>query len=233
MTTTVGVFAKHWTPGKTKTRLAASIGETTAAECSKQFLTTTLSRLQSLGEQHLLAYSPSDRRLDFQELLSVDQLDKWSLIPQIAGDLGSRMKAYFQSSIKSNADIVVLLGSDSPDFPIESLDRGIQWLMQRDERGLFLGPSNDGGYWAVGLRGEVAPIFEEMPWSESSLLNKTLERLNENGWYEGTDFLQIDSWYDVDDLNDLKMLSERLETQLEQEESLVRLFLQIHQIVSR
>ena len=232
LTASVGVFAKHWTPGQTKTRLAASIGEATAAECAKHFLTTTMCRLQSLGEQHVLAYSPSERHAEFLELLSVNQLAQWRLIPQSTGDLGDRMEAYFQSSYESGAEVVVLLGSDSPDFPIEALDKGIRWLIQRDQRGLFLGPSNDGGYWAIGMRGQVAPIFQEMPWSESSLFNETLKRLNAHGWQEGTDFLQIDSWYDVDDLQDLKMLNERLDNLSEQGESLASLFEQIHRITS-
>ena len=197
------------------------------------FLEVTLRRLQSLGCRQLLAYSPSEQRLEFEELLSKERLSDWRLVPQGKGDLGNRMQDYFHASFQSGAEIVVLMGSDSPDYPSESLIHGIKWLEQSKERGIFLGPSNDGGYWAVGMKGELAPIFEDMPWSDSSLFNKTLERLNRAGWSEGTDIMLLDKWYDVDDLNDLKLLNQRLENLTEEGETLASLRQRIQTIIKR
>ncbi len=211
MTTYIGVFAKHWTPGKTKTRLAESIGKLEAAECSRVFLATTLKRLDQLGDHQILAYSPAPNRSDFVELLNLHSLD-WSIVPQSDGDLGMRMQTFFQEGFDQGAQSVVLLGSDSPDFPLEELSKGINWLEKKSEgdRGLFLGPSQDGGYWSVGMSREVAPIFSEMPWSKSSLMEATLARLEQLGWKRGADFRLLDTWYDVDNHADLSLLSQRL-----------------------
>ena len=40
----LGVFAKHWTPGQAKTRLAKDLGDRLVADVYHQFLETTLKR---------------------------------------------------------------------------------------------------------------------------------------------------------------------------------------------
>ena len=53
---------------------------------------------------------------------------------------------------------------------------------------LVLGPSEDGGYWLIGVRGLLPPIFERMPWSRDELLAQTVSRLSDSGWVEGRDY---------------------------------------------
>ncbi|WP_197526205.1 TIGR04282 family arsenosugar biosynthesis glycosyltransferase [Botrimarina colliarenosi] len=197
-------MAKHWTPGKSKTRLAATIGAAKAAELSHAFLETTLQRLATLsaGRHDLvLAYSPATRREEFEELAAVRR-GEWRCVPQSQGTLGERMRAFF-----ANHPTAILLGSDSPHLPAESVQSAMAWLGESgDARRFVIGPSDDGGYWLIGVRGRTPPIFDAMPWSEATLYATTLKRLEAAGWREGHDYRAVDSWYDIDTSDDLARL---------------------------
>lgn len=209
---TLGVFAKHWTPSATKTRLAASIGDLAAAEASRCFLEATLRRLGSphfAPSSFTLAYSPAEQREAFERLAAEVNGD-WFVAPQSAGDLGARMQRYFEAALQATRS-ALLVGSDSPHLPIDAVDEAIRWLGEPgDGPRLVLGPTEDGGYWLIGARGGLPPIFEAMPWSDPALLEKTLARLADAGWREGTDYRLLPRWYDVDDLDDLERLRREL-----------------------
>ncbi len=215
MTTQIGLFAKHWTPGATKTRLADSIGSELAANCSKEFLKTTLRRLSNIRASrlsHLLAFAPAEKQSEFFELL-VGLAFEWQVTPQSAGDLGEKMTRYFEQAFASGHESAFLLGSDSPDFPMQAVETGLNWLDESsvNHHGkLVLGPATDGGYWCIGAKGVVPPIFEQMPWSQPNLLECTLKQLDQLGWHNGTDYLLLDEWYDVDTMEDLQSLQCRI-----------------------
>lgn len=205
---TLGVFAKHWTPGHAKTRLAGGVGERAAAELSRLFLEATLRRLSQevtgVGAR-VLAYSPEPSRAEFGGLKSVRDA-QWKLEPQPAGDLGQRMKAYFGAHGPA-----LLLGSDSPNLPLEAVEAAAWWLGDPGGRTqVVLGPSEDGGYWLIGCRTEALPIFDAMPWSQPRLLEATLQRLEQQGWKSGVDFRLVDRWYDIDTVDDLNRLRSEL-----------------------
>lgn len=208
----LGVFAKHWTPGQTKTRLAASIGIGAAADVSRQLLQTTLERLSKLrmpGLTRQLAYSPADRGPEFEALIA-GVGGGWCAAAQSLGDLGTRMKLHFESALRE-AGSAVLVGSDSPHLPLEAVVEAIDWLSDPSaERRLVLGPTTDGGYWLIGAAGPLPPIFDAMPWSDPALLQATLDRLAEAGWREGADYRLLPRWYDVDDEHDLARLRAEL-----------------------
>lgn len=204
----LGVFAKHWTPGRTKTRLAQSLGAEAAATVSKQFLRTTLQRLAALstpGMSCRLAYSPADRGAEFERLLT-EVGGEWSANPQSEGDLGARMKDFFVQAL-AEAPAAVLVGSDSPHLPLAAVGEALDWLGAPGfGRRCVLGPTTDGGYWLIGAAGTPPPLFDAMPWSDPSLFATTLARLGEAGWREGTEYRLLPRWYDVDDQQDLDRL---------------------------
>ena len=202
----IGVFAKHWTPGQTKTRLAKSVGAEAAAATSRLFLETTLRRLSRFAEaDRVVAFTPSDQREAFEGLEVVSRL-AWRLEPQADGDLGQRMSAFLGSAIADGAT-AVLVGSDSPHLPLAAVEQAIAYLSNPSgDCRLVLGPSEDGGYWLVGVRGELPPIFSDLPWSETGLLEATIGRLAEAGWQNGRNYVLVDRWYDVDEVADLERL---------------------------
>ncbi|MCA9102403.1 MAG: TIGR04282 family arsenosugar biosynthesis glycosyltransferase [Planctomycetales bacterium] len=192
----LGVFAKYWQPGAVKTRLAASIGDHRAAELYRAFLTTTLVRLSPLGERRTLVFTPEQRCDDFAALASV-VAGRWQLRAQTGGDLGQRMSRFFADEFSGAAARVVLLGSDSPTLPLTHVQQAFERLEQHD---VVLGPSDDGGYYLVGMRSYLPAIFSDIDWSSPRVWQQTLER----GQALGVTLAQLPAWYDIDTLDELR-----------------------------
>jgi len=198
MGTLLGMFAKHWTPGRVKTRLAAEIGKQPAAEVHRLFVTALLQRFSGLADERVLAFDPPECRSDFQQEAGA----AWQPLSQGSGDLGQRMEAFFAAGL-ARAKHVVLIGSDSPDLPANCIAEAFEHLIDAE---VVLGPAADGGYYLVGAAGSIPPIFSDMPWSTAELWPQTVRRLIEAGcrWHA------LPQWYDVDTAIDLTQLRMRL-----------------------
>ena len=196
----LGVFAKYWRPGEVKSRLAADIGPDAAATLYRSFVTTLLDRLSGAGDRRVLAYSPADQLAEFQNLLrALNRHQDWSLEPQSSADLGRRMSQFFDDAFSAGASRVVLLGSDSPNLPIDLVDQAFAEL---DNVPVVLGPTTDGGYYLVGASGSTPPIFTDVAWSTSSVWRQTTQRLVARS----IPYHTLPEWYDVDHLADLRRL---------------------------
>ncbi len=193
--TQLGIFAKYWQRGAVKTRLAATFGADQAAEVYRAFLTTEVERLAELADRQVLAVSPASTVSAFREVFP----DGWQIEPQCEGDLGARMEHYFSSALAADADRVVLLGSDSPSVPVAYVEQAFASLESNDA---VLGPTADGGYYLIGIRGRVPPIFTGVAWSTSQVWEQTVTRLQA----ANLTFAELPDWYDVDDAADLQRL---------------------------
>jgi rSAM/selenodomain-associated transferase 1 len=194
MTTQLGIFAKHWQPGAVKTRLAASIGDEAAAALHRCFVQTLLNRFQNVADRHILCFTPANAVASFGQL----NLGCWILDPQASGDLGERMRHYFSRAISaSESSRTILIGSDSPDLPLEYLEEAFDKLR---EFPVVLGPTTDGGYYLIGLSHSVPPIFDSISWSTATVLSQTTARLTA----AGIPYHLLPQWYDVDDLSGLR-----------------------------
>ena len=196
---TLCLFAKHWTPGRVKTRLAATVGEERAAEIYVAFVTTLLGRLAPLADRRKVYFAPIDQRPAFADLVG----EGWELQPQEEGGLGERMAQLFDQELATGTNATVLLGTDSPNVPLEYIEAAFAAL---ETAKVVLGPTDDGGYYLIGARGESPPLFDDLPFSTPQLWQATLDRLAEEGWQEGTDYITLPAWYDVDTESDLQHL---------------------------
>jgi uncharacterized protein len=195
----LGVFAKYWQPGEVKTRLAAQWGDVAASRMYRGFLVAILNRFGMLAERRVLAFTPLERRNEFAELAAA----RWELEPQAAGDLGQRMRGYFEVAFAAGADRVVLVGSDSPTVPCVFVERAFALLETHD---VALGPTHDGGYYLVGAVRRVPPIFEGVAWSTPHVWEQTMEQIRRAGLSHAT----LPPWYDVDEPTDLARLRAEL-----------------------
>ena len=67
---------------------------------------------------------------------------------------------------------------------------------------MVLGPSDDGGYYLIGVRRLYPELFGNMPWSTPQVYNETLRRAAESGLRVGS----LPAWYDVDTPADFERL---------------------------
>ncbi len=114
---------------------------------------------------------------------------------QPSGDLGHRMTVAFEETLEGDARVVIL-GTDSPSLPPRLVDAAFEAL---EEVPVVIGPACDGGYYLLGLRGGVPPIFEGPEWGGSEVLASTLDLLDRP-------YRLLEFWYDVDRPADLRLL---------------------------
>jgi uncharacterized protein len=70
-----------------------------------------------------------------------------------------------------------------------------------------LGPTEDGGYYLIGLRQSRRELFEQMPWSTSQVFPETRRRSEQYGLTVAC----TEYWYDVDTPDDLARLRDSLD----------------------
>lgn len=198
MSRVLGLFAKWPEPGRVKTRLAANTSPDWAARVAAAFLSDTLSRLERVNARRVLAFAPADAGPAFGERVG----DRYALVPQADGDLGKRMQAFFASQFAAGAEIVVLLGTDSPTLPVRFVELAFEELQRTD---VVLGPATDGGYYLIGCR-RLPPIFDGVAWSGPTVLADTVARLAADSW----NLAVLPPWYDVDTFEDWQMLQGHL-----------------------
>jgi rSAM/selenodomain-associated transferase 2/rSAM/selenodomain-associated transferase 1 len=163
------VFGRYPVPGKTKTRLIPVLGPAGAAELQRHITEKTFKAAQAFA---------SRSRVDLQFCYdggSEKQMRRW-LGPRVLfskqrpGNLGERMETAFHDAFRNGYGRVVLVGTDVPDMTDRYIETAFDALGERD---LVLGPSADGGYWLVGLKGPM-PIFENISWGTEEVLAETL-----------------------------------------------------------
>jgi hypothetical protein len=195
--TVLGIFVKHPLAGRVKTRLAAEVGDERAAEIYAAFVADSVARFRQTADERILCFSPDTvpARRYFETLAA----GEYSLWPQPEGDLGDRMQSLFQQHLVPADNRVVVIGSDSPTLPREYVDRAFDGLSGAD---CVLGPATDGGYYLVGMRRRVWPIFTNIEWSDCRVLEQTVNQVAK----AGPKLALLPVWYDVDTPADLKFL---------------------------
>lgn len=197
----LGLFAKLWEPGQVKTRLAKTLGDQRAAEVYYYFIQTLITRLGHLADARYVAISPAAVQQDFR----FAETSGWKLVPQVEGSLGQRLERFLHARFDCGFRKVVVLGTDSPDLPVDHVNLAFRLL---DEAPVVLGPTEDGGYWLLGVADRVPPIFTEIPWSTPQVWSSTLDRLKK----QKIAFRCLPTWYDVDEMPDLERLVRSLES---------------------
>ncbi len=184
------IFAKPPVAGLVKTRLALSPEHSAAIH--EAFLRDIVARHSQTNRRTELWRGNQPDHPIWAEL-GLPQYDQPPL------DLGQRMASALQKGVGNDAKVVVI-GSDSPTLPLALIDEAFAAL---DRAPVVLGPACDGGYYLVGMRGQVAPIFPSgMPWGTHEVLDRTLFILQS----QGITFELLDFWYDVDRPADLRYL---------------------------
>ena len=100
------------------------------------------------------------------------------MVPQRSGDLAERLAAAFADVTRDRTrpDRVLLIGMDTPQVTPELLESS--W----GSADAVLGLSEDGGFWAIGLRGvDPAPVFAGIEMSTERTGAAQLGRLIDLG----------------------------------------------------
>lgn len=200
------LFAKLPEPGRTKTRLAPAVGDRGAAILYGAFLDDVVAVIRQVPAERRQLWVP--RRPDAAERLGA-RFPDLEMCWQRGKDLGARLEDALLQAFDEGAGRALIVGSDHPTLPSAHLEGGFGALSEAD---LVLGPTEDGGYYAVGMRRnarrKVEGLFEGVPWSTADVREETLRRARDRDLRVA----ELPGWYDVDDPRDLARLRRDLES---------------------
>ena len=170
-------------PGDVASQLAVDLLEAVVAIVDRAHEQLQFDRVLAV------ALSAGDSREDAAALLP----EGWRLVLQRGPELGDRIQAAAEDA---GAEEVVVLGSDAPTMPVERL---LEAFLGLSENGAVFGPTEDGGYYLVGLRGRHPSLFARIPWSTDRVMEETRLAAERAGISIG----ELSAWYDVDRPEDL------------------------------
>lgn len=186
------VFAKPPRPGEVKTRLMAELGKAGAAALAEAFFLDTWAAVSRIGwAQPVLATT---------DVTAPEwKLPRGTAIwPQGHGNLGHRLERILRRALETHP-IAIAVGTDAPGLPVALLDAARDALRTSDA---VLGPSDDGGFYLLGVRRYPADLLDGIPWSTSETFVHTLGRLRARGLTTTV----LPHWFDVDRPRDLDRL---------------------------
>lgn len=97
---------------------------------------------------------------------------------QQGDDLGLRMLHAFRKMHLQGYKRVLIIGTDCPELTDVLLLEAQEALTTQE---VVIGPSQDGGYYLLGLREPLDYVFQNMPWSTEEVLALTRQRVSEKG----------------------------------------------------
>lgn len=199
------VMAKAPREGEVKTRLFGALSPEEAKRLYIAFLSDTFALMEEVMEEReeltlALCYTPEGAEEAFEEVEREGSL----MMPQRGGDLGERLANCFADLFGMGFETVVVIGADSPTLPGENVFDAFECFETDDD--VVIGPTEDGGYYLIGMRKLHRRIFEDIPWSAAGALDATMERAKE----AELDLVLLPEWHDVDTPEDLERLKREL-----------------------
>lgn len=171
------LFTRIPVPGKIKTRLHPILSPEECAFLQEAMALDLAEKLSELGLPIVLSYSDEWSSEEEGEALRDSFLAKveevcvnapsFVAIPQRGGDLGARMDHAMQDAFDSGAEACILMGSDLPDIMRHDVEVAQRALAYSD---VVLGPTDDGGYWLVGVRSPFPELFEGKDYGSGGVL---------------------------------------------------------------
>ena len=189
--------------GAVKTRLVPPLSAEGAAALAGCLARDTLACVRSVVPEAVVAYAPSDGRAQLEALLAADSL-LW--LEQRGEGLGERIERAAAHAAALGRGPVIVVGADSPTLPPAFVADAAASLAA-GESDVALGPTEDGGYYLVGLRRPARGLFRNVAWSTPLAYRQTAE----NAARLGLRLLQLPRWYDVDTPADLLRLRDELD----------------------
>ena len=191
-----------------KSRLSKDIGAFKAAKIQVSLMNHTINVVKEIQKDGLANIKVAI------DGIGIKAAKKWAILNKIktvaiqgSGNLGTKMKRQF---LKTNSqkyhshqirNPILLIGTDLPSISRFELIQAIQILNHKD---MVLGPSNDGGYWLIGLSNKLLnPLciwpFAGIRWGTDEVLEKTIQL----AYLNQIDYQLLQTKNDLDNIIDL------------------------------
>ncbi len=191
-----------------KSRLSKDIGSFKAAKIQEKLTNHTISVAKEIEKRGLANIKVAIDGIGIKAAKKWAQLNKIKTVTiQGPGNLGTRMKRQFLKSHTEKTlsqqirNPVLVIGTDLPSISHFELMQAIQILNHKE---MVLGPSNDGGYWLIGLSKKLLnPLcswpFSGISWGTDKVLQQTTQLASLNQ----INFQLLQTKNDLDNIMDL------------------------------
>ena len=200
----LAVMTKVPRAGYVKTRLVPPLTPEEAAELNVCFLRDTAEAIQQACRSSAVGvavYTPVGLEAAYDNILPPE----FQLLPQRGDGFGERLAFAAEDLFRCGFSSVCLIDSDSPTVRADAYAQAVALLAQPNDR-VVLGPSDDGGYYLIGLKKFYRSVFDRIDWSTERVLTQTRNRAEELSLVVAL----LPNGYDVDDRASLNRLCEEL-----------------------
>src|SRR6478609_1980860 len=195
----LAIMTKAPRAGTVKTRLQPPLTAEEAAQLNVCFLRDIAAAIVSTGGESkgVGVFTPVGCEEGYMNILPSD----FVLIPQRGDSFGERLMNAATDLLRVGFESCCLINSDSPTVTADAFRQAMVKLQGADNR-IVLGPSDDGGYYLIGMRKVHRRLFEDIVWSTERVFTQTLERARELT----LSVRVLPKFYDVDDAMALRRL---------------------------
>jgi len=191
-----------------KSRLSKEIGALQAAKIQEKLTKHTLNVAKGIQEKGLADVKVAIDGIGIKAAKKWAKINKiQTIVTQGPGNLGTKMKKQFLKTYAEKnishqfPNSILLIGTDLPSISQRDVMQAIQTL---NHTGMVLGPSNDGGYWLIGLSSKLLnPLcswpFSTIKWGTDKVLKKTIRLATLNQ----IDYQLLQTKNDLDNISDL------------------------------
>jgi glycosyltransferase A (GT-A) superfamily protein (DUF2064 family) len=169
------VITKAPVPGRSKTRLTPPCTPLQASTIAAAAVADTLDVVRATPvTRRVVALDGAPGDLDLHDLV---------VVPQVEGDLGTRLAAAFAEAMAGDGDLPTLLvGMDTPQITPELLTDSLARLVAAGPGTAVLGTAPDGGWWALGVHSpDAAAVLPDVPMSREDTATNTRAALEAAG----------------------------------------------------
>jgi uncharacterized protein len=190
------VAAKAPREGVAKTRLGREVGHGAAVGLYRAFLLDLAARFSGAPFPVGWYITPPDAWADLAPL--VDGHAEPRVLFQGDGDWTERQRDLFRGAAGRGEERTVLVASDSPQLDVGVVEEAFRAL---EEHEIVVGPTHDGGYYLIGMRG-WHDVLHNIPMSTNTVLDDIAARARASGLSVGW----VETTFDVDEVEDLDHL---------------------------
>lgn len=198
----VAVMAKVPGAAPVKSRLHGALSPERATELYRCFLLDRLDAVAGVPDiAPVVAFTPPEAAAVMAALAP----PAFRLVPQEGDTLDGRLTRLFARLLEEGHAAAIAIDSDSPTLPMAYVAEAARALAA-GRADVVIGPSDDGGYYLVGVRAPQPALFDGVPWSSPDTRRATLERARALGLAVHL----LPAWFDVDTADDLARLRAEL-----------------------
>ena len=192
------IFTREPVAGATKTRLMPFYSAEKCAELHRCFLRDLAGEAKKVHADIIIAYTGSEP-VFLRETFG----SRAKYIAQRGNDLGQKMENAFADAFEMGYDRIILTGTDIPELKAKTVNAAYEML---DAYDIVLGPTEDGGYYLIGMSSLHHEAFDVKLYGVSTVFEETKASIRDSGLSVGI----ADEYSDIDEKEDIEGLMDRV-----------------------